>query len=79
MATNYLFYDGTAGGLGTLAVSKFVTQTPVYEAHIPDSEDWTTCLGIGCFQVSQSVVVLLAITSAVAAHYLVNHTHHIYI
>jgi MFS family permease len=36
MGANYMFYDGATSALGTLLLSKFVTQT-VYERHIHDA------------------------------------------
>jgi MFS family permease len=77
MATNYLFYDGAASAVGTLLLSKFITQE-VYEAHIHDSSIETTCYGPECFALSNWAAVALALSSVLACIPLLRQTSHIY-
>jgi MFS family permease len=78
MATNYLFYDGLASAMGTLLLSKFVTQE-VYEAHIDDKEeDLNVCYGAECFQASHWTAVVLALSCVLASICLLKQTQEIY-
>lgn len=61
VGANYMFYDGLTSALGTLALSKFVAQK-VYEDQIGSGGDGVTCYGQECFQMTNWIIVGLAIT-----------------
>jgi len=83
MGANYMFYDGTTSALGTLLLSKFVTQA-VYESHIvhggtPGNHgDDTTCYGHDCFYWSHLAVVGLSLTCVLSSLAMWRSTEHIY-
>jgi MFS family permease len=64
---NYMFYDGFTSAIGTVLISKFITQE-VYENHIdPDDQEMGNfaCYGSGCFQASHIITVCLCLTCLV--------------
>jgi MFS family permease len=64
---NYMFFDGFTSAIGTVLISKFITQT-VYENHIdPDDQEMGNfaCYGSGCFQASHIITVCLCLTCLV--------------
>eukprot|EP00539_Tryblionella_compressa_P013310 CAMPEP_0178816162 /NCGR_PEP_ID=MMETSP0746-20121128/1205_1 /TAXON_ID=913974 /ORGANISM="Nitzschia punctata, Strain CCMP561" /LENGTH=657 /DNA_ID=CAMNT_0020477169 /DNA_START=155 /DNA_END=2128 /DNA_ORIENTATION=+ len=81
---NYMFYDGLAGALGTLLLSKYVTQT-IYEDHIPnagvgddDELDGRTCFGRSCFFLSHIIIACLSFSCALASYWFYCSTRHVY-
>lgn len=66
VGANYMFYDGVTSALGTLALSKFVAQK-VYEDGIEPGGDGVTCYGQECFQMTNWIIVGLAITGIVTS------------
>jgi hypothetical protein len=85
MGQNYMFYDGLAGALGTLLLSKFLTQE-VYEEHIASSSnspgsgalDERTCFGRKCFFASHIIIATLSFTCIQASYCFYRMTRHIY-
>lgn len=83
MGQNYMFYDGLSGAVGTLLLSKYVTQT-VYEDHVfkavDDSvmSDGRTCYGKGCFFGSHIIVAMLSLTCVFAGYMFYRSTRYIY-
>lgn len=62
VGANYMFFDGFTSAIGTLAISKFITQY-VYDKHIQDEgSEHFTCYGSGCFQLSHLIVAALSVT-----------------
>ena len=76
---NYMFYDGISGALGTLLLSKIVTQE-VYEAHIQndDGSDARTCIGQDCFFASHIIIAILSLTCVVASYVFYQLTRYVY-
>jgi hypothetical protein len=84
MGQNYMFYDGLAGALGTLLLSKYVTQD-VYEDHIvavdasdDDEVDGRTCYGRACFHESHIIIACLSFTCVLASYWFYHLTRRIY-
>lgn len=84
MGANYMFYDGFPSSLGTLLLSKFLTQE-VYEKNIGSNsphdnayQDGRTCYGRSCFYESHIIVAALSFTCIIASYFLYRSTRHIY-
>lgn len=71
-----MFYDGLSSALGTLLLSKFVTQE-VYERHI-ESENGRTCYGQQCFLASHIVIAVLSVSCVLASYWFYHDTRHVY-
>jgi hypothetical protein len=76
MGANYMFYDGLSSALGTLMLSKYVTQE-VYERHI-ESENERTCYGQQCFWGAHIIIAILSFSCALASYWFYHHTRHVY-
>lgn len=76
MGANYMFFDGLSSALGTLLLSKFVTQE-VYERHLPD-EQQRTCYGQDCFFGAHIIVAVLSFTAVAASYWFYHTTRHVY-
>ena len=76
MGANYMFYDGLSSALGTLLLSKYVTQE-VYERHI-EGEDSRTCYGQGCFVGSHIIIAILSFSCAIASYWFYRSTRYVY-
>ena len=76
MGANYMFYDGLASALGTLFLSKFVTQE-VYEQNI-ETEDDRTCYGRNCFWGTHIITAILSFTCVLASYWFYQATRHVY-
>ena len=69
VGANYMFFDGISAALGTLFLSKFVSQA-VYESHIDLSDnksDGRTCYGEECFRASHLIIAALAMSCVLAS------------
>jgi MFS family permease len=62
---NYLFYDGFASAVGTLLISKYITQY-VYESNI-EAEGEITCYGKSCFAESHAAAAVLCFVAFLSA------------
>ncbi|GKY93808.1 hypothetical protein MPSEU_000348000 [Mayamaea pseudoterrestris] len=78
-AANYMFYDGFTSAMGTLLLTKGLSQH-VYEDHIdPASIDPDTCYGKDCFQLTHVVIALLSLTCVVTSTSMVYTSRYAYI
>jgi len=76
MGASYMFYDGLSSALGTLLLSKYVTQE-VYEGHTDELES-RTCYGQECFFASHITVAVLSFTCVLASYWFYRATRHVY-
>ena len=80
MGANYMFFDGLSSAMGTLLLSKYVTQE-VYEQHtvrLADGTDSRTCYGQACFVGSHLIIAGLSFSCVLASYWFYRSTRHVY-
>lgn len=79
MGGNYMFFDGLSSAMGTLLLSKYLTQE-VYERHtsLVEGEDGRTCYGQSCFVGAHIIIAGLSFSCAIASYWFYRCTRHVY-
>ena len=79
MGGNYMFFDGLSSAMGTLLLSKYLTQE-VYERHtsLVDGEESRTCYGQSCFVGAHIIIAGLSFSCAIASYWFYRCTRYVY-